>query len=40
VSFEVIDVTDPSLVTLMAPNGATLKAGRLTLVPAGDTTSG
>jgi hypothetical protein len=28
----VIDVSDPALVTLRAPNGATLKAGRMAVV--------
>jgi hypothetical protein len=32
-ALEVIDITDPALVTLRAPNGATLKAGRLAVVP-------
>lgn len=29
---EVIDITDPALVTLKAPNGATLKVGRRTVI--------
>ena len=29
---EVIDVSDPALIVLRAPNGATLKAGRRTVI--------
>ena len=31
-ALEVIDVSDPSLIVLRAPNGATLKAGRKTVI--------
>ena len=31
-ALEVIDCSDPSLIVLQAPNGATLKAGRKTVI--------
>ena len=31
-ALEVIDVSDPALIVLRSPNGATLKAGRKTVI--------
>ena len=39
-TLEVVDCSHPSIVTLKSENGATLKVGRLSVIPASETAEG